>query len=123
MHEVRDVLQKLRSLDQDISRLVEADTVSSSEIVPAIESRFLPRVKTLFKRVGQLQPPQPLQKTHRLLAKYLAVRQEAFAAAVAGHAEGSTELLADFKRLQTVADGVGKDLEDELRQVRRYYPD
>lgn len=118
MQEVRQVLQELRALDRQIATQVTADTLDSSSIVPLIRQRYRPILADLRQRVGGLQPDSALAGVNQQLLHYLDLRLRAYDLAMQGEQEQRPELFEEFARLQVQADGVGRSLEEELRQVR-----
>ena len=123
MDEIRDVLQKLRSLDVEVKKLVgNSKTVDSHIIVPKIEQEFLPIINDLSERISALVPSPLLHSTHELMARYLSLRREAYTAAIGGYRQQNSELMSKFSTLQIEADRVGHELETELSRVRRSNP-
>lgn len=123
MGEVRDILQKLRSLDAEVKKVVgNSDTVDSHIIVPKIETEFLPVINDLSERVAGFVPSPLLHSAHGLMVKYLSLRREAYTAAIGGYRQQDTELMSKFSTLQIEADRVGRELANELLQVRRSNP-
>ena len=118
MQEVRQVLQELRALDRQIATQVTADTLDSSSIVPLIRQRYRPVLADLRRRVGGLEPDSALAGVNQQLLHYLDLRLRAYDLAMQGEQEQRPELFEEFARLQVQADGVGRSLEEELRQVR-----
>ena len=123
MGEIRDVLQKLRSLDVEVKKLVgNSKTVDSHIIVPKIEQEFLPIINDLSERISVLVPSPLLHSTHELMARYLSLRREAYTAAIGGYRQEDSELMSKFSTLQIEADRVGHELSNELSRVRRSNP-
>ncbi len=123
MDEIRDVLQKLRSLDVEVKKLVgKSNTVDSHIIVPKIEQEFLPIINDLSERISVIVPAPRLHSTHELMARYLSLRREAYTAAIDGYRQQDPELMSKFSTLQIEADRVGHDLSNELSRIRRPNP-
>ena len=123
MDEIRDVLQKLRSLDVEVKKLVgNSKPVDSHIIVPKIEQEFLPIINDLSERISVIVPAPRLHSTHELMTRYLSLRREAYTAAIDGYRQKDPELMSKFSTLQIEADRVGQDLSNELSRIRRPNP-
>ena len=123
MDEIRDVLQKLRSLYVEVKKLVgNSKTVDSHIIVPKIEQEFLPIINDLSERISVIVPAPRLHSTHELMTRYLSLRREAYTAAIDGYRQKDPELMSKFSTLQIEADRVGHELSNELSRVRRSNP-
>lgn len=120
LQEVQQVLQELRVLDQQIAAQVIADTLDSSRIVPLIRQRYRPALADLHQRVAGLKPDSAFAAVNQHLLDYLDLRLQAYDLAIRGEREQRQEFFEEFSRLQVQADGLGRSLEEELRQVRHH---
>ena len=118
LQEVQQVLQELRALDQQIAAQVTADTLDSRSIVPLIRQQYRPALAGLRQRVAGLKPDSAFAAVNQELQRYLDLRLQAYDLAIQGEQEQRQELFEQFSQLQVQADGVGRNLEDALRQAR-----
>jgi len=119
---MRVYLQELRLLDHRIGQIVLADTVSSQDIVPQIATRFQPTIVDLQERVAGMRTPSRLRPVTETLTSYLALRREAYDAAIRGMEEDKPELFDDFSRTQIEADKIGRMLESQVREAKQATP-
>lgn len=119
--EVKQLLQELRALDQQIARQITADTLDSRLIIPLIRQQFQPVVARLRDRVAALDHPPPVEAAHQQLLGYLGLRLEAYELAIRGEEEKNSEMFAQFSRLQLEADTAGRKLEEELRRLNQRF--
>ncbi len=119
--EVKQLLQELRALDQQIARQITADTLDSRLIVPLIRQEFRPGIARLHERASRLDHPSSIDSTHQKLLRYLELRLGAYDLAIRGEEEQNPQLFAQFSRLQLEADTVGRTLEEELRQLHQRF--
>jgi len=119
LDEIKDILQEIRVLDEQIAQAVPADSVQAEVIVPLIEERFRPTLATLHERAQQIPHNRALTSTHQKLLAYLQLRLEAFDLALQGDRQNRPELFDEFGQRQTQADAVGQALEKALFDVQQ----
>ena len=119
LDELKDILQQLRSLEQQIGRAVPADTVAIEVIAPLIQTRFRPALTDLRDRALQLQAGAALDSVHQQLLSYLELRIRAFDLVLEGVRQERPELFDEFTRLQIEADRTGRGLEKAILKIRQ----
>ena len=119
LEKIKDILQEVRVLDQQIAQAVPADSVQAEVIVPLIEARFRPVLATLYERAQKIEHGQPLAPTHQKLLDYLRLRLQAFDLVLQGDRENRPELFEAFGRCQIEADAVGRSLEKTLLDIQQ----
>jgi hypothetical protein len=122
MHGVRQLLQELRQLNQEMAAATPGDTVDPNVIIPLIADRFRPAVVGLEERARRLSPTPQLEPVQEKLLDYLRLWREAYDLALQGHREGRPELYDESARRQLQADRAGRALEDDLARVRQALP-
>jgi len=122
LSQVRQLLQALRMLDAQVSKVVTTGTVEADYIVPLIRDSFRPAVVDLHDRATQIAHGEKLEPLHRQLLDYLELRIKAYDAAIEGGEQDRPELFEEFSRLQTQAQELGRQLEKGIGVVRHKLP-
>ena len=119
LDELKDILQQLRSLEQQIGQAVPTDTVAIEVIAPLIQDRFRPTLVDLHDRALRLQAGAALDSVHQQLLSYLELRIRAFDLVLEGVRQEQPELFDEFTRLQIEADRTGRVLEKTIVRIRQ----
>lgn len=119
LDELKDILQQLRSLEQQIGQAVPADTIAIEVLAPLIQTRFRPALADLHDRALQLQAGAALDSVHQQLLSYLELRIRAFDLVLEGVRQEQPELFDEFTRLQIEADRTGRALEKTIIRIRQ----
>ena len=119
LDELKDILQQLRILEQQIGQAVPADTIAIEVIAPLIQNRFGPALGDLRDRALQLQASAALDSVHQQLLSYLELRVRAFDLVLESVRQQQPERLDEFTRLQIEADRTGRALEKTILMIRQ----